>query len=256
MIFPDRFKNKVAIVTGGAMGIGACCAIDLAVEGASVVVADCEDAAGRETVKKITDAGGKAMFIRADLMKEEDNIAMVKAAVDAYGRLDVCANIAGIGSVGPAFTADMALEDFKTTMDNNVVSMFLSMKHELQQMLQQGDGGSICNAASVGAIVGVPNAGDYIGSKHAIHGMTRSAAVEYAKDGIRVNAIGPHVSRTRMLDAAFAVPGLKDVIVGSIPLARVSEPEEPARGVLFLLSEEASYITGQLLVVDGGWTAG
>ena len=167
----------------------------------------------------------------------------------------VCANIAGIGSPGPAFTADMKLEDFKYCLENNVVSIFLSMKYEIQQMLKQG-GGSICNAASVGAIVGVPNAGDYIGTKHAILGMTRSAAVEYAASGIRVNAIGPHVSKTRMLDAAFAVPGLEEVITGSIPMKRVSDPDEPARATLFLLSDEASYITGQLIVADGGWTAG
>lgn len=254
-VFPNRFKDKVAIVTGGAMGIGACCAIDLAAEGAKVVIVDREDKEGKETLKKITDTGAQAIYVHAELRNEQDNINMVKAAVDTFGRIDVCANIAGIGSPGPAFTADMKLEDFKYCLENNVVSIFLSMKYEIQQMLKQG-GGSICNAASVGAIVGVPNAGDYIGTKHAILGMTRSAAVEYAASGIRVNAIGPHVSKTRMLDAAFAVPGLEEVITGSIPMKRVSDPDEPARATLFLLSDEASYITGQLIVADGGWTAG
>lgn len=254
-VVPGRFAGKTVIVVGGAMGIGGGTAQHLGAEGANVFIADWNEEWGKKTAAKIKAAGGKAIYKYTDINNEADVKAMVDACVAEFGSLDACANIAGLGGE-IADTANYPSVAFSRLMENNVNGIFLSMKYEIAKLLELGKGGNIVNAASVGAFVGVRYNTAYITSKHAIMGLTRTAAAEYAERGIRVNAIGPHVAWTPMVELGLQrFPELKELTINTIPMRRVSTIDEVARITLFLLSDECPFLTGQGIVIDGGWTA-
>jgi NAD(P)-dependent dehydrogenase (short-subunit alcohol dehydrogenase family) len=252
-VVPDRFANKNAIVIGGAMGIGGGVAQHLGAEGANVLVVDWNEEWGRKNTEKINAAGGNAVFFGANMARENDARALVETCVAEFGSVDVCANIAGVGG-SSALTADYPADNFADVMQNNVGGIFLAMKYEIAQMLKQGNGGNIVNASSVGGFVGVRYSIAYIASKHAILGLTRTAATEYGEQGIRVNAICPHVVMTPMVEIGLTKsPGLKERVIDSIPMRRTSNIDEVARMILFLLSDECPFATGQSFTPDGGW---
>ncbi|MGC6328165.1 glucose 1-dehydrogenase [Rhizorhabdus sp. FW153] len=246
-----QFEGKVALVTGAGGGIGRATAIAFAREGAKVVVADLPGPGGDQTVATIKQAGGEASFIATDVSDEQAVATLVEGTVAAYGRLDIAFNNAGVN-----FDADIwdNAEAFNKSIAINLTGVASCIRHEVRQMLKQGGGGAIVNTASINGIVGSPQPG-YVGSKHGVVGLTRSAALAFAKDGIRVNAVCPGVVRTPMTEKFDNNPQIKAVIEQMTPLGRFAQPEEIASAVLFLSSEAASFVTGHPLVVDGGATA-
>ena len=256
MICPGRFEGKVAIVTGGSSGIGEACALDLAAEGAKVVVESRRSPEEDTVVPRILEAGGEAIYFQADVADPEQAKAMVDKAVEVYGRVDVAANMAAIGGRSKLMgdTSDEWTEAWYECTRNNIDGVFFSQRYEIAQMLKQGTGGSIVNGSSIGAFIGVANSGAYITSKWAIMGITKTAAIEYATQGIRINALNPHAVRTPMLEAGLKrVPSLEQRVVSQIPMGRLSTAEENARMTLFLLSDECPFATGQAYVTDGGF---
>jgi NAD(P)-dependent dehydrogenase (short-subunit alcohol dehydrogenase family) len=249
-------EDKVALITGGSSGIGRATAIALAKAGAKVVVSARREKEGYETVAQIKKAGGQAAFVKADVSNEVDVERLVAETLSTYGRLDVAFNNAGIeGEVGKQ-THEQSLTNYKSVMDINVLGVLLSMKHEIAAMLKNG-GGAIVNNASVGGLVGFPGASVYVASKHAVLGLTKTAALEYAKQGIRINAVSPGGTETPMLDRFTGGPGTDgfNQLAQMHPNGRLARPEEIAEAVLWLSSEKASFINGQSLAADGGWTA-
>jgi NAD(P)-dependent dehydrogenase (short-subunit alcohol dehydrogenase family) len=248
------FEDKVALVTGGSSGIGRATALAFARAGASVVVADVAEDGGEETVELIKETGGVADFVRTDVSKAADVAALIRAAVSTYGRLDYAFNNAGTdGELAP--TADCTEENWDRLIATNLKGVWLCMKHEIPQMLQQGSG-VIVNMASVAGLVGFPGIPAYSASKHGIVGLTKAAALEYAKAGIRINAVCPGAIRTPMLTRFWAnTPGIEAQLVALEPVGRLGEPEEIAEAVVWLCSNGASFMTGVAMPVDGGWTA-
>jgi NAD(P)-dependent dehydrogenase (short-subunit alcohol dehydrogenase family) len=248
-----RLAGKVAIVTGGAHGMGESEATIFAREGAAVVVADVDEAAGKVVADKIAAAGGKARFIRLDVTRETDWQDAIRATVAAYGRLDILVNNAGISGSADPDTQSTAAWD--TIMTINAKGVFLGMKHAVPAMRQSG-GGSIVNISSISGFVGQDRLHmAYNASKGAVRIMTKSGAVQYARDGIRVNSVHPGFMPPMRSSKVSADPAWRQPFLDAVPLRREGRVEEVAYAVLFLASDEASYITGTELVVDGGFLA-
>jgi NAD(P)-dependent dehydrogenase (short-subunit alcohol dehydrogenase family) len=249
-----QLQNKVALITGGGSGIGRATAVHFANAGAQVAIADLNPTGGQETVDQITAAGGDAFFVQADVAQAADVQAMIHAVVAHYGRLDCAFNNAGIEG-NPARTKDTTEADFDRIIAINLKGVWLCMKHELEQMLAQGHG-VIVNTASVAGLVGAHSMPAYAASKHGVIGLTRTAAVEYARKNIRINAICPSFVQTPLVDRAFAaLPGLEQGVINANPSRRLAEPHEIAQAVLWLCSDAASFVNGTALTVDGGFTA-
>lgn len=249
-----KLDGKVAIVTGAASGIGRSIAMLFAQEGAKVVVADIMDEQGMETVRMIKERGGDAIFVHADVSKEDDIKNMIKKAVDVYGRLDIVVNNAGIEGAAMD-TANYPENVFDKVIAVNLKGVWLGIKYAVPELIRSG-GGSIINIASILGLVGLAGASAYNASKGGVIQLTRTAALEYAKYNIRVNAIAPGFIETPMVSRAFSEhPELREFVLKMIPLGRLGKPEEVAKTALFLASDDSSYVTGSVLVVDGGWTA-
>ena len=249
-----EFAGKVALVTGAGSGIGRASARAFARAGAAVVVADVDEAGGRETVVLIQQAGGQARFERADVSREEDVLRAVAAAVEGYGRLDFAHNNAGV--VGEqARIEGSSLEGWQRVMDVNLTGVFLCLKHEVAHMAARGSG-AIVNTASISGMGASPMMVAYSASKHGVIGLTRVVAYDYAKRGIRVNALCPGVTRTPMMeDWIGGSAAIEAVMDASSPIGRMATPEEMADAAVWLCSDRASYVTGIVLPVDGGITA-
>lgn len=250
----EVLKDKVVLVTGGSSGIGRATALACAREGAKVAVADIVIAGGEETAQLIKDAGGEAIFIKADMTKAADLEAMVDTIVETYGRLDCAHNNAGIeGALGKTSNYDEA--EWDKVIAINLTGVWLCMKYEIPQMLKNG-GGSIVNTASAAGLLGVPNMPAYAASKHAVVGLTKTAALEYAKAGIRVNCVCPGIIQTPMVSRLTGErPGMFEKIATAEPIGRIGKPEEIAESVVWLCSDLASFVTGHAMSVDGGIVA-
>jgi NAD(P)-dependent dehydrogenase (short-subunit alcohol dehydrogenase family) len=247
-------SNPVVLITGGLTGIGRAAAVAFAKKGANVVVAGRRDEAGKAVADELRGFGSEAEFINADVRKEDDVRALVDRTIERFGRLDVAVNNAGTeGRPGPI--TDQTAESYAATFDTNVLGTLLSMKHELRVMQAQGSG-SIINISSTYGHEGGAGASVYVASKHAVEGMTKSASLEAASSGVRVNAVAPGPIETGMLDRFTGTSERKAALLKTVPLGRVGDPADIARAAVFLASEDASFITGQVLTVDGGKTAG
>lgn len=253
-----RLEQKVALITGGASGIGRAAALAFAREGAKVVVADMATAGAEETVRMIQTAGGTAIFVKADVSQGSDVERMVQQGVETYGRLDCAFNNAGIqGDL--AQTAECSEENWQRIIAINLTGVWLCMKHEIRSMVKQGCG-AIVNTASNFGLVGSNGMPAYVASKHGVVGLTKTAALEYAKAGIRINAVCPGPTQTPLVDQVLRQqPQLADQIVAAItarePVGRMGRPEEIAEAVVWLCSDAASFVTGVALAVDGGFVA-
>jgi NAD(P)-dependent dehydrogenase (short-subunit alcohol dehydrogenase family) len=246
-----EFVGKVALVTGGAYGIGRAAALGFARRGAKVAVADVDVKNGEETMRRIKEGGGEAIFVKTDVSQEADVEAMVKKTIETYGRLDCAFNNAGIHKVFVS-TIDFTEKDWNEMIDVNLKSVWLCMKHEIPQMLKQGKG-AIVNTSSAAGLIAAPSNPAYPASKHGVVGLTKSTAIEFARRGIRVNCVCPGPTRTGMHDSLVAVaPQMVEMMNTKVPMGRIGEPEEVAAAAIWLCSDEASYITGHALPVDGG----
>jgi NAD(P)-dependent dehydrogenase (short-subunit alcohol dehydrogenase family) len=245
------FSGKVALVTGGTSGIGKTTAIEFARAGAKVVLTGRREKEGAQVVAEIKKLDGEAAFVRADVAKDADVKRMVDFTVDKFGRLDIAFNNAGVEWKG---ALDQATEaEYRRIFDINVWGVLNSMRHEIPVMLKNG-GGAIVNTSSVAGHVGLGQVSVYNASKHAVEGLTKSVALEFAKQNIRINAIAPGVIATEMWDR-FAGEELRDQVASIIPVARIGASEEIAAAVLYLCSDNAKFTTGTSLVVDGGFIA-
>ena len=245
-------SSQVVLVTGGITGIGRAAAIAFAKKGATVVVAGRRDEAGKALVKELRAFGTEAEFINADVRKEDDVRAMVDKIIARFGRLDVAVNNAATeGQVGPI--TDQTAESYAATFDTNVLGVILCLKHEVRAMKKQGSG-SIVNISSTYGHEGAAGGSVYVGSKHAVEGITKSVALEVVDSGIRVNAVAPGPVDTGMLTRFTGTPENKAALVSTVPMARLGLPEEQAHAIVFISSDEAAFITGHILNVDGGKT--
>jgi NAD(P)-dependent dehydrogenase (short-subunit alcohol dehydrogenase family) len=245
-------NNPVVLITGGLSGIGRAAALAFAKKGANVVVAGRRDEAGNALVKELRSLGSEAEFINTDVRKDDDVRALVDRTVARFGRLDVAVNNAGTeGQVGPII--DQTAASYAATFDTNVLGVILSMKHEVRVMQGQGSG-NIINISSTYGHEGAAGASIYVGSKHAVEGITKSVALEIAKSGIRVNGVAPGPTDTGMLTRFTATPENKAALAAEVPMGRLGLTEELANAIVFIASDQASFITGHILNVDGGHT--
>ena len=249
-----QLDGKVALITGAGSGIGRASALAFAREGARVAVADIVVEGGEETVRMVKEAGGEAFFIQVDVSNAAEVEAMVNTVVDAYGRIDCAYNNAGIE--GRLASTDEYPEDvFDKVIDINLTGVWLCMKYELPHMLKQGSG-AIVNTASGAGLIGVAGMSAYVASKHGVVGLTKTAALEYAKSGIRVNSVCPGLIQTPMVERLTAdQPQLGEALVAAEPVGRTGKPEEIAESVVWLSSDAASFVTGHAMSVDGGFVA-
>jgi NAD(P)-dependent dehydrogenase (short-subunit alcohol dehydrogenase family) len=247
------FDGKVAIVTGGASGIGEAACTLYAREGAQVVVSDIDEKGGNETCRAIQDMNGDAIFVRADVSNPGDCQALVGATLEKYGRLDIAFNNAGIGGEAN-LTADYSLEGWQKVIAINLSSVFYCMKYEIPAMLQSG-GGAIVNMASILGQVGFENSPAYVAAKHGVVGLTRTAALEYSKQGLRINAVGPAFIHTPLISGLEQNEQVRDHLISLHPVGRLGEAEEVAELVIWLSSEKASYVMGSYYPIDGGYLA-
>jgi len=248
-----RFVDRGVLVTGAGSGIGRAAARLFAAEGGRVTAVDRSEADLAATVEAIRDAGGQAQAVTADVSREADCRAMIDRALATYGQLHVAFNNAGVGASGFA-VADEEEVAFSRLIDVNLKGIFLAMKYEIPEMVKAG-GGAIVNTASVAGLVGERGIGAYAASKHGVVGLTRTAALDYIGQGVRINAVCPGATRTRLLADWFQDPKVESFILSRHPIGRIAEPEEIARVALFLASDDASFVVGQAIAVDGGLTA-
>jgi NAD(P)-dependent dehydrogenase (short-subunit alcohol dehydrogenase family) len=250
-----EMRGKVAIVTGGTSGIGRETAVLFAQAGAKVVVAGRREAEGNETVDLIRAAGSEGIFVKTDVAIAAEVQALVRKTVEKFGRLDIAFNNAGIeGNLVPIVIQPEA--DWDRTIAINLKGTWLCLKYEIQQMLKQRSGGAIVNMASVAGLIGSAGFATYSASKHGVIGLTKSAALETARNGIRVNAVCPAVIETPMGERIFGAPEVKPHAIGLHPIGRFGKPMEVAEAVVWMCSDRASFMTGQSLVLDGGFLAG
>ena len=247
----DRFDGKAVLVTGGASGLGEAAVGLLARAGAQVVVADLDADRGTAVVEAVRGTGGEAVFQATDVTQEADVAAAVARALDTYGRLDAAINNAG--TTGPSnATADYSLEDWNRVLALNLTGVFLGLKHEIPALVAQG-GGAIVNTSSGAGLVGFAGLPAYVASKHGVIGLTRAAALEYVKAGVRINAVCPGSTRTPMLEGFMGGdPAIERAMANSAPIGRLARPVEIAEAMVWLLSDAASFVVGHAFAVDGG----
>ena len=250
-------EGKSALITGGGGGIGRATALAFAREGARLAVADIRLEAARETVALVNAAGGQAISLSGEVARDDDVREIIDGVVAAYGRLDCAFNNAGIAGwhvdAAGKKTAEWSEEAFDRMIAVNLKGVWLCMKHELPQMQKQGSGGAIVNTGSIAGLAGLPTSSAYVAAKHGVIGLTKTAALEYAEDNIRVNAVCPGFIRTAM--TAPMTPQRSEAILAQVPFRRMGNPEEIAEMVVWLCSERASYVSGAAYNVDGGWMA-
>src|SRR5262245_30669018 len=247
-------KHKVAIITGGASGIGKSTAMVLARRGIKVVISGRREALGQQVVEEIRAQDGDAAFVTADVNDEASIRQMIEFAVTRYGRLDLAVNNAGIANETVRI-GDSDPAKFQAMLQTNVMGVYLCMKYEIQQMLKNG-GGSIVNLASIAGLNGIPYTGPYAATKHAVVGLTKSGALDYATQNIRINAVAPGAIKTDIIAGSIAQGQYDEATISAMhPMARLGNPEEIAHGIAWLLSDEASFVTGHILNIDGGFQA-
>jgi len=248
------FAGRVAFITGGASGIGRATALAFARVGASVAIADVSEKGSQETARLIEEESGRALAVKCDVSRSDDVQAALNNTIGAFGRLDFAFNNAGIEPKNPAPTADYDEEEWNRIIDIDLRGVFLCMKHEIPLMLKQG-GGAIVNTSSGAGIIGIKGSPAYTAAKHGVIGLTRAAALDYAGQNIRVNAICPGYIATPMMDRfTGGTPEGRAKVISDEPIGRMGRPEEIANAVLWLCSDAASFVVGHALVVDGGQT--
>jgi NAD(P)-dependent dehydrogenase (short-subunit alcohol dehydrogenase family) len=248
-----NFQDKVVLITGATSGIGKVVAMTFASHGADIVLTGRRDELGMQVVRSIRDHGGKAIFVRGDVSREEDVKKAIQTAVQQFGRIDIAFNNAGTeGNLGPLH--EQTAEDIGRVIDVNIKGVLYAMKHEIREMLKS-EGGCIINNASVAGHIGYANAVTYTASKHAVIGATRAAALEVIKRNIRINAISPAGIETEMLNRFVPEETQRQQYAASHPIGRTGKPEEVAAAVLWLASRESAFVVGHSLIVDGGYTA-
>lgn len=249
-------QGKVALVTGGGSGIGQETALAFVRKGARVAITDVVEKNGQDTVQKVSALGGEALFVQADVSKPADMERAVQETVKRFGRLDYGVNNAGIGGASNT-VADYTPEDWNKVIGINLTGVFLSLKYELQQLIKQGQGGAVVNVASILGLVGFANAAAYVSAKHGVVGLTETAAIENSRNGIRVNAICPGFIRTPLISSAGIMEesDAYKAIAAMHPIGRFGEPTEIANAIVWLCSDEASFVSGEAFRVDGGYVS-
>jgi NAD(P)-dependent dehydrogenase (short-subunit alcohol dehydrogenase family) len=249
----NSYTNKIVLVNGGTSGIGKATALAFAEAGAKVVITGRREKEGADVVAAITKTGGTAAFVRADVAKDADVVKAIDFVLSTHGRLDVAFNNAGVEIAGPL--NEVTEEQYRRTFDINVWGVLNSMKHEIAAMLKTG-GGAIVNTSSVAGHIALPQASIYVATKHAVEGLTKAVALEFAKQGIRVNSVAPGSIDTEMVDRLVGQEGdRRNWLLSLHPVGRLGTSEEIAAAVLYLASDAAKFTTGTTLLVDGGWTA-
>ncbi|MGE0763736.1 MAG: SDR family oxidoreductase [Bdellovibrionales bacterium] len=249
-----NFKNKVALVTGASSGIGRQTALGFAAHGAKVVVSDINLDLGQQTAQMIKEAGGIAHFHQCDVTQDEQVKSLIQQTITQYGQLNLVCNDAGIEGQ-QALTVDCTVDNWDKVINTNLKGLWLCLKYQIPELLK-ANGGAIVNVSSIAGLIGFPGLPAYVASKHGVVGLTKTAALEYAQKNIRVNAVCPGPIMTPMLQRLMtSSPNFKEQIVAGVPEHRIGTPDEVASTILFLCSQEAAYITGQCLAIDGGWVA-